>query len=86
MPDLPQNLLALLDVLQDSLVEEWFAFVSHEIDAVIDQSTGRARLLALRDIIRKLGPATPILANSTCDEIVRVEQAIEGVLRDVFDA
>jgi hypothetical protein len=36
--------------------------------------------------VRKLGPATPILANSTCVEIDRVEAAIEIHLRTVFDA
>ena len=87
MQTLPQDLLDLIDMLQDSLVEEYFGFVSHDIDEVLDRSTGcREQLIALRDIMRKLGPAIPILANSTCDEIDRVEEAIEGYLQVIFDA
>jgi hypothetical protein len=84
---LPKDLLDLLEVLQDSLEEEWFGFVSDEIDYVIEQPIGeRAQLLALRTIVRNLGPATPILADSTCDEIDRVDEAIEMHLRTIFDA
>jgi hypothetical protein len=87
MQTLSQNLLNLIDTLQDSLVEEYFGFVSHDIDEVLEQSTGcRVQLMALCDIIHKLGLATPILANSTCDEIDRVEEAIEMYLQVVFDA
>ena len=84
---LPDDLLELLEVLNDSLEEEWFAFVSDEIEDVIEQPTGpRSRLLALQTIVRKFGPATPILANSTCDEINRVHEAIEMHLCTFFDA
>ena len=87
MQTLSQNLLNLIDTLQDSLVEEYFGFVSHDIDEVLEWSTGcGAQLIALRDIMHKLSPATPILANSTCDEIDRVEEAIEMYLQVVFDA
>ena len=84
---LPEDLLELLEVLKGSLQEEYFGFVSDEIDHVIEQPIGpRSRLLALQTIVRKLGPATPVLANSTCDELERVDEAIEMHLRTVFDA
>lgn len=87
MSGLPKDLLDLIEALQSTLEEEWFGFVSDEIDYVLERPVGpRARLLALRTVMRKLGPATPILANSTCDEIDRVEEAIEMHLRSVFDA
>jgi len=84
---LPQDLLDLLDKLQDSLIEEYFGFVSDEIDEILEQ-TGSARtmLLALRDVMRQLGPITPILADSTCDEIDLVTELIEAQLKSVFDA
>jgi hypothetical protein len=34
----------------------------------------------------KLGTATPVLANSTCDQIDQVKAAIEIHLRTTFDA
>ena len=84
---LPHDLLELLEVLKDSLDIEWFGFVSDEIDDVIEEPVGpRSRLLSLQTIVRKLGPATPILANSICDEIDRVHEAIEMHLRNLFDA
>ena len=80
-------MLDLVDKLQDSLVEEYFGFVSHDIDEILEQTTGcRAQLIGLRAIMRKLGPATPILANSTCEEIDRVGEAIEMCLKVAFDA
>ena len=87
MSGLPKDLLDLIEILQASLEEEWFGFVSDEIDDILEQPIGpRGRLFALRDVVRKLGVATPILANSTGDEIDRVEAAIEVHLRTVFDA
>jgi hypothetical protein len=84
---LPTDLLDLIETLQASLDEEWFGFVSDDIDEILEQSSGhRAQLLALRAIVYKLGPATPMLANSTCADIDRVEEAIEMYLRTVFDA
>jgi hypothetical protein len=87
MSDLPRDLLDLIEILHASLEAEWFGFVSDEIDQILEQPIGaHARLLALRTVVRKLGPATPILANSTCDDIDQVEKAIEVYLRSVFDA
>ena len=88
VPGLPKDLLKLVETLQDSLDEEYFGFVSNYIDEVLDEQRGsrRTQLLALRKIVRKLGPATPMLANSTCADIDRVVDAIEGYLRTVFDA
>jgi hypothetical protein len=86
MQTLPQDLLDLIDTLQDSLVEEYFGFVSHDIDDLGLPTGCRAQLIALRDIMHKLGPATQILANSTCDEIDRLEEAIEMYLQVVIDA
>jgi hypothetical protein len=87
MSGLPRDLLDLIETLQASLEEEWFGFVSDEIDQILEQPSGpRVQLLALRTAVRKLGPATPILANSTCDDIDQVEEAIEVHLRTVFDA
>ena len=84
---LPEDLLDLLDKLQYSLIEEYFGFVSDDIDDILERTnSARAKLLALRDVTRKLGPATPILANSTCDEIDCVEEMIEAYLKTVFDA
>ena len=84
---LPQDLLDLIDALQFTLIQEYFGFVSDMIDDILEETgSARARLLALRDVMRKLGPATPILANSTCDEIDRVEEMIEAYLKIVFDA
>ena len=84
---LPEDLLKLIEVLKHSLEEEYFGFVSDEIDHVIEQPIGpRSRLLALQTIVRKLGPATPMLADSTCDEIDRVDESIEMHLHTVFDA
>ena len=87
MSALPKDLLDLIEILQASLEEEWFGFVLDEIDDILDQPIGpRGRLFALRDVVHKLGVATQILADSTCDEIDRVEAAIEIHLRTVFDA
>lgn len=87
MSGLPKELLDLLEALRASLEEEWFWFASDEIDQILEQPIGpRPQLVALRDVVRKLGPATPILADSTCDEIDRVGEAIERHLRTVFDA
>ena len=84
---LPQDLLDLLDKLQYSLIQEYFGFVSDMVDDILEQTGSlRAKLLVLRDVMRKLGPATPILANSTCDEIDRVEEMIDAYLKIVFDA
>jgi len=84
---MPKDLLKLVEILQASLDAEYFGFVSDEIDQIIEDSSGqRARLLALRTVVRKLGLATPILANSTCDDIDRLDAAIEVQLRTVFDA
>ena len=84
---LPQDLLDLVEKLQYSLIQEYFGFVSDEIDDVLKQGTSpRAQLLALRDIVRKLGVAAPILANSTCADIDRVEEAIAVYLQTTFDA
>jgi hypothetical protein len=86
-PCLPPDLLDLIDTLQLLLIQEYFGFVSDMIDDILEQTGSlRAQLLALRDVMRKLGPATPILANSTCDEIDRVEEMIEAYLKVVFDA
>ena len=83
---LSESLLDLIAILRASLEEEWFGFVSDEIDEILEQPMGpRGRLLALREVVHKLGPATPILANSTCDELDRVAQAIEIDLVTVFD-
>ena len=87
VPCLPPDLLDLIDTLQLSLIQEYFGFVSDMIDDILEESgSARAQLLALRDVMRKLGPATPMLANSTCDEIDRVEEMIEAYLKIVFDA
>jgi hypothetical protein len=57
------------------------------IDDILEETgSARSKLLALRDVMRKLGPATPMLANSTCDEIDRVKEMIEAYLKIVFDA
>ena len=86
-PCLPPDLLDLIDTLQLSLIQEYFGFVSDMIDDILDETRSlRAKLLALRDVMRKLGPATPMLANSTVDEIDRVEAMIETYLETVFDA
>ena len=83
---LSMSLLELIAILQASLEEEWFGFVSDEIDEILDQPMGpRGRLLALREVVHKLGLATPVLANSTCDEIDGVAQAIKIDLANVFD-
>ena len=51
--------------------------MSDEIDTVLEQTgSARAKLLALRDVMRQLRPATPILADSTCDEIDHVTEVI----------
>jgi hypothetical protein len=87
MSVLPRDLLNLIEALQSSLKEEWFGFVSDEIDEIVEQPSGHhARLLALRAVVRNLSPATPLLADSTCDELDRVKEAIEVYLRTVFDA
>jgi len=60
MSGLPKDLLDLIEILQASLEEEWFGFVSDEIDDILEQPIGpRGRLFALRDVVRKLGVATP---------------------------
>lgn len=87
MSSLPRNLLDLIEALEVSLDEEFFTFVSDEIDELLEQPIGRrAQLAALRDIMCKLAPATPVLANSTCDQIDQVIAAIEIHLRTTFDA
>jgi hypothetical protein len=87
MSSLPKNLLDLIEALEVSLDGEFFTFVSDEIDELLEQPIGRrAQLAALRDIMCKLGTATPILANSTCDQIDQVKAAIEIHLRTTFDA
>lgn len=87
VPCLPPDLLDLIDTLQLSLIQEYFGFVSDMIDDILEESgSARAKLLALRDVMRKLGPATPMLANCTCEEIDRVEEMIEAYLKGVFDA
>ena len=87
MSNLPRDLLDLIDTLQFSLIREYFGFVSDQIDDIIEQEGGaRTKLLALREVMPKLGPATPILANSTCDEIDPVEDVIGHYLTTAFDA
>jgi hypothetical protein len=87
MSNLHGDLLDLLDKLQYSLIEEYFGFVSDEIDDILDQTgSPRAKLLAPRDVMRQLGLATPILADSTRDEIDHVTEVIEAQLKDVIDA
>jgi hypothetical protein len=76
---LPQDLLDLIDALQFTLIQEYFGFVSDIIDDILEETgSARTKLLALRDVMRKLGPATSMLANSTCDEIDWVEEMIEA--------
>lgn len=84
---LPQDLLDLIDALQFTLIQEYFGFVSDMIDDILEESgSARAKLLALRGVMRKLGPETPMLANCTCEEIDRVEEMIQLYLQTVFDA
>ena len=84
---LSQDLLDLIAALQFTLIQEYFGFVSDIIDDILEETgSARAKLLALRDVMRKLGPATPMLANSTCDEIDRVEEMIDNYLESIFDA
>jgi hypothetical protein len=53
MSNLHGDLLDLLDKLQYSLIEEYFGFVSDEIDDILDQTgSPGAKLLALRDVMR----------------------------------
>jgi hypothetical protein len=43
----------------------------------------KAKLLELLDVMRELGPATPMLANSTVDEIAPSKAIIETHLSKV---
>ena len=84
---LPAEVNRLLAIVEASLREEGFDFVSDEFEAVVAaRASLRDRLLALRRLVWSLRPATLMLGNSTGAVLDATEDAIEDALARIFDA